>query len=62
MPCAVTLRGLLEPVVIQDDYASTLNSLNNLATQGKAFALTQTEDGPNVLLNITQILTILEIE
>ena len=60
MPVLVTMKGLLEPVTLEDDYTETMNALNMTAAQGKEFVSTRTQDGDNILLHIDQILTVVE--
>jgi hypothetical protein len=58
----VTMKGLLEPVSLEDDWVETMNALNLAAANGKEFVATRTGDGDNILLKMENILTIKEIE
>lgn len=61
MPVLVTMRGLLEGVVLEDSFADTAQALNIAAAQGREFAATKTKDGDHILLNVNNILTIVEL-
>lgn len=54
------MRGLLEPVELEEDWMETANRLNHAAVQGKEFVATTTSEGKNILLKLDNILTIEE--
>lgn len=60
MPVAVTMKGLLEPVVLEDSFLEAANALNIAAAQGKEFIVTRDNDGKNVALAMHNILYIKE--
>ncbi len=58
----VRMQGELEPIGLQDSFAECANRLNMAAAHGKQFAATVDEDGRNILLNVPNINTIIEVE
>jgi hypothetical protein len=56
----VSMRGLLEPLELEEDFAETAHRLNIAAAQGREFVATTDELGRNVLLKMDNILTIVE--
>lgn len=62
MPCILTMRGLIEPVVLEDNFAETANNLNMHAAAGKEFVVTRTDRGENLIIKMDNILTIKEVE
>lgn len=62
MPVAVTMKGLLEPIELDEGFAETMQVLNNAAMQGKEFVVATGEDGTNVLLKMDNILIIRETD
>lgn len=59
---AIEMRGRLSPVNTAWDMADTLNAFNLAAAQGKQFVLLEKDGGGGVALNVTNILTIEEID
>lgn len=45
MPCTIHVRGLLEPVTVEDGFTDVLQALNMSAAQGKEFVVTRTDEG-----------------
>lgn len=60
MPVAVTMKGLLEPITLEDSFLETANALNIASAQGKEFIVTKNSDGEHVALAMRNILYILE--
>jgi len=60
MSVIVAMRGLLEPVELEEDFTETANRLNLAAVAGKEFVATTTSEGKNILLKLDNILTIEE--
>lgn len=56
----VSMRGLLEPLELEEDFADTAQRLNIAAARGLEFVATTDENGRNVLLKMDNILTIIE--
>ena len=61
MTVAVTLRGALEPVLLDEDFPSIANTLNMAGATGRQFIAADGENGP-VLIALNQILTVREVE
>lgn len=57
---SVTMKGALEPFVLDQEYVETVNALNVSAAQGKKFILADARDGKNIALAIDNILAIVE--
>lgn len=63
MPTRVTMKGLIEPVVIDEGFIECTNKLNIAAANGKQFVITKAEDnGENLVLNINEILTLRQVD
>lgn len=62
MSCTVIMRGLLEPIQLEDGFLETAHMLNSNAAQGKEFVVTRKLDGGNIILKLDSILTITENE
>lgn len=62
MPTAVTLKGLLEPVTLEDDFVDTLNALNMSAAQGREFIVTRNNDGEKVGFAMNNIVFLQELD
>ena len=62
MPCVLTMRGLIEPVELEDNFQETANNLNMHAAAGKEFVVTRTVRGENLIIKMDNILTIQEVE
>jgi hypothetical protein len=62
MPCDVLLKNSLEPVRIEESFRDCTNTLNNAAQRNMAFVVCTHEDGSNLLINMTNILTLREVE
>ncbi len=60
MSTYVTLRGMLEPLVLEDDLPTLLKVLNLTASEGKPFVMGRLENGSPFLMNITNILSAYE--
>jgi hypothetical protein len=60
MPVAVTMKGLLEPVVLEDSFLETSNALNVAAAKGMEFIVTRNVEGDPVALSMHNILFIQE--
>lgn len=54
------MKGLLEPISIEDDFGEAANALNIAAAQGKEFIVTRTVEGDHIALKMDNILTIIE--
>lgn len=59
---AVTMRGVLEPVILDEDFMSTIKTLNDAAIQGKEFVLSRTPNGGHVGMAMHNILTVKSVE
>lgn len=60
MPVAVTMKGLLEPVLLEDSFNETTNALNLAAAKGMEFIVTRNSEGEPVALAMHNILYIHE--
>jgi hypothetical protein len=54
------MRGLLEPVALEEDFNDTAIRLNRAAAQGMEFVATTDFDGRNVLIKMDNILVMTE--
>lgn len=57
---AISMRGALEPVLVDDDFMSVINTMNLAANQGKEFFLARAPDGEHIGFAMHNILTIKE--
>lgn len=63
MPSEVTMRGLLEPVRLEEGFMEAIATLNMAAAQGKEFVVaTSLEDGENIAMAARNILIIKGVE
>jgi len=62
MPTAITMRGLLEPIVINENFLETTTALNMAAAKGSEFVICNAPDGEPVAFATHNILTVKEIE
>lgn len=62
MPMLITMRGLLEPVKIEEGFHEFANGLNLAAAKGHAIILCRTPDGENILVATQEILTAKEVD
>lgn len=60
MTVIVTMRGLLEPVEVENDFVGMANDLNIAAASGKAFVVARSPEGENMALQAGEILVIKE--
>lgn len=58
---AVTMRGALEPVLLDEGFMDTIKSLNDTAIQGKEFVLSRDPDGAHIGFALHNILTVKEV-
>lgn len=58
MPSELTMRGLIEPVMLEDDCLETVHVLNHSIAQGKEFVVTKTTDGDDIVIKLGNILTL----
>lgn len=63
MPTDITLRGMLEPIRIEENFMETANVLENMAARGKEFVVaTDDGDGNNIAVAIRNILAFKEVD
>jgi hypothetical protein len=62
MTVAVTMRGMLEPVLIEEGFIEATHALNMANAQGKEFILATTPEGDNIGMSMRNILFIKEID
>lgn len=59
---AVTLQGELEPRIADEDFHAAMHILNTAAQKSQTFALMDKPDGSHMLINITKITTVDQLE
>ena len=52
------MRGLIEPIMLEDDCLETVHLLNHSIAQGKEFVVTKTTDGDDIVIKLGNILTL----
>lgn len=62
MTVVVTLKGALEPVILDEDFLGMANQLNMAGASGRQFVVFDDDEGGPVLLSLSQILTAKEVE
>ena len=63
MPTAVTMRGMLEPIVLQDGFMETVNALNISVAKGNHFVIGERDDnGEPIAIALPNILTITGVD
>lgn len=62
MPIAVTMRGMLEPILIKEDFQTAVTDMNIAAASGKEFLLANSVDGGAIAMALHNILSIREVE
>ena len=62
MPSALTMRGLIEPIMLEDNVLETVHLLNQNIAQGKEFVATKTADGDDLVIKLGNILTIRSVD
>ena len=62
MTVAVSLRGALEPIVVDEDFAGSIQALNLAKAQGISFWVADKGEGKYVAISVGSILSIEEIE
>ena len=62
MPSALTMRGLIEPIILEDNVLETVHLLNNSIAQGKEFVATKTADGDDLVIKLGNILTLRSVD
>ncbi len=60
MTVFITMKGLLEPIKLEESFMDTMNSMNMAAVQGKEFVATRTDNGDNILIAMRNVLTVIE--
>lgn len=62
MPTDVTMRGLLEPLRLEEDFPTCVGTLNMATAQGKEFVVATAEDnGDHIAVAARNILTLREV-
>lgn len=63
MPTAVTMKGLLEPIILHDEFMETVNALNISSAKGNHFVIGERDDnGEPIAMALPNILTITGID
>jgi hypothetical protein len=62
MTVKLTMRGLLEPIELEDNFDEAVNQLNNSAAQGKEFVVTRKNTGEHLIIKMGNILTLEQID
>lgn len=63
MPSDITMRGLLEPVRIEEGFVEAIQTLNMASAQGKEFVVaTSDEDGEHIAMSARNILLVKGVE
>lgn len=62
MPVSVRMRGELNPILMQEDFADTVGSINQMYLQGKAFGSGHTMDGRPIAVWLGNIVSIEELD
>jgi hypothetical protein len=62
MPIAVRMKDVLEPVIVDEDFAGAINALNMAAAKSNQFMVMDTEDGGHIAINIPNINVITEVD
>lgn len=60
MGVIVAMRGLLEPIELEEDWNETAQGIEMAASKGREFVATTDSEGNNILLKMDNILTITE--
>ncbi len=58
MPSDLTMRGLIEPIRLEDDCLEVVHLLNHSIAQGKEFVATKTVEGDDIVIKLGNILTL----
>lgn len=59
---AVTMKDVMITETVDEDFTTALNALNNAGVQGKNFLVMDASDGGHVMLNISNILILKELD
>lgn len=62
MSVAVTMKGMLNAIHLEDDFASTINAINMAAAMGKTLLIGDSVDGRPVALHVENILSIEDMD
>lgn len=62
MPVSIKMSGELNPIIMQEDFADTVGSINHMYSQGKAFGSGHTLDGRPVAVWLANIVSIEELD
>lgn len=62
MTVILTMRGMLEPIELEDNFAETISVLNNSAAKGMEFVVTRKNSGENIVVKMDNILMLEEVE
>lgn len=62
MPIAITMKGVLEPIVIEESFADAVTSLQLSSAQGKEFIVGTMKDGQAVGISMRNIVSFGELD
>lgn len=62
MPLVVTMKDVLVQEQVDEDFVQAMNQLNMASAKGMSFMTMDDMDGGHVMFNITNILTIKELQ
>lgn len=63
MPTSVTMKGMLEPIVLHDGFLETVQALNISIAKGNHFVVGERDDnGEPIALALPNILTITAVD
>ena len=62
MPSELTMQGMIDTIILEDNVLDTVHLLNQNIAQGKEFVATKTANGDDLVIKLGNILTLRSVD